>query len=278
MDRVIVAVACAALLVSGPAFAQGEEPELGWADEAELSFVATDGNSKSESLGFKNELSHRWEDALFRFRAGGIRVETTTLTLTAPGPGTVIETESSATTAENYFANTRYNREVTERFFWYVGAGWERNEFAGIENRWVGEGGLGHVWLDSEEVRFETAYAATYTDQEDVVPDPLVDDTFFGARLSWDYENALTATTTYDNILVLDFNLDEGDDWRGDMINSIAVTMSKKLALKASLQWLFDNQPAIVLVPRTDDPLAPPVRFERDELDTLLTTSLVLTF
>lgn len=266
------------LMVVVAGVAPAEEPEPGFSDEAELSFVLVDGNSESESLGFKNVLDYRWEDALFRLRSGGVRVETTTKTLTAPGPGSVVESESSATTAENYFTNGRFNREVSERFFWYVGTGWERNEFAGIRNRYIGEAGVGNRWFDREELRFETAYAATYTDQEDVVPDPLLDDTYLGVRFSWDYENALSGTTTYGNTLVLDFNLDESDDWRADMTNSLGVSMTESLALKVSLQWLYDDLPAIVLVPRTDDPLAPPERFERDELDTLLTTSLVVSF
>ena len=76
--------------------------------------------------------------------------------------------------------------------------------------------------------------------------------------------------TTYENKLALDFNLDESDDWRGNMINSIAVAMSEKLALKVSHQIAYDNLPSRVVVGTTS--------VELDETDTVFTASLVVNF
>ena len=49
-------------------------------------------------------------------------------------------------TAENYYLRGRYDRNITERFFWYGGVGWDRNEFAGIKNRMTVFGGVGNLW------------------------------------------------------------------------------------------------------------------------------------
>jgi putative salt-induced outer membrane protein YdiY len=260
------------LLSHGSAARAADAPE-GWTDKAEFSFVGTEGNAKSTSLGFKNTLARSWGDSGVTFRAGGIRVETTTFTRTASG-GVVTETETKATTAESYFLNGRYDRKIGGRWFWFAGAGWDRNEPAGIENRYVVEGGVGNVWYDTDDVKFKTSYGLTYTEQEDVSG---LDDNFAGARFAWDYSNKFGANTTYTNVLVLDENLDETSDWRADMSNGLAVAMSERLALKAGLQLLYDNQPAVELVP---DALAPatPVPFELDELDTILTISLVVDF
>ena len=50
---------CAGLMTLGVQAA--DEPELGWSDQAELSYVLTAGNSESSTLGFKNELTRTWE-------------------------------------------------------------------------------------------------------------------------------------------------------------------------------------------------------------------------
>jgi len=260
-------------LLAGAVPAVRAAEATGWTDTAEFSFVGTDGNAKSTSLGFKNTLGRKWDASAVTFRAGGIRVRTATFNRTATG-GVVTETETEATTAESYFANGRYDRKITERLFWFGGAGWDRNEPAGIRNRYIAEAGVGHVWRDTDDVKFKTGYGVTFTDEEDTSG---FGDNFAGARLSWDYANKFGANTTYTNVFTADLNLDETSDWRADMANGLAVAMSARLALKVGLQLLYDNQPAFVLVPDTLDPLTP-VPFELDELDTILTVSLVVDF
>jgi hypothetical protein len=148
-----------------------------------------------------------------------------------------------------------------------------------VENREIVEGGLGNVWLDREDVKFKTTYALTYTSQEDVVEVPDQDDTFAGVRLGWDYLHTFGASTTYVNTLVLDDNLEDTSDWRGDMVNSVTVTMTKRLALKASLKWLYDAQPSFEAVPLQDAlgvPTGELALVELENLDTIFTTSLVV--
>ncbi len=275
------ALAAAAVLLCGtaPALAQ-EEAAGGWKDTAEFSYVMTTGNSETSTLGFKNILSRAWERSGFTLKAGGIRAESTTTSRSAVN-GAVSETETTSKTAENYYLNGKYDRKITERFFWYAGLGWDRNRFAGIENRYIAEAGVGNIWINEDRIKFRTEYAATFTDQEDVFPVAGADDNWLGARFAWDYLHKFGANTVYQNLLVLDANLDDTDDWRGDMINSVAVAMSERLALKVSLQWLYDNEPSFVSVDNFDAPggnLIGTVPFQLDELDTVFTASLVVNF
>ena len=109
-----------ALLLPTPALAQDDEPDLGWHDTAELTFVLTEGNASSTTFGFKNALEHVWPDAKFRFGAGGIRVESTTFERTAigdPDDFRVEETENSEVTAENYYLRSRYDRDISGALF-----------------------------------------------------------------------------------------------------------------------------------------------------------------
>ncbi len=225
-----------------------EEPATGWSDKAELSYVATDGNAEASTIGFRNELTRRWEKALFELKAGGIRVETTTSDPFAVGPDsmnfTIDENAQSEITAENYFLNGRFGRTISEDLYWHVGAGWDRNEPSGIRNRYSGVVGVGNIWIRREGLTFRTDYGLTYTKQEDVIDLPGVDDTFAGLRITSKYEQKFGETTTFLNETIVDENLDETSDLRVNMINSLTVTMNNRLALKVSLQWLFDNEPA----------------------------------
>jgi hypothetical protein len=269
-------------LIATPVFA-ADAPKLGWSDTAELSYVQTAGNSESSTFGFGNKLVRTWEKALFTFKAGGIRAESTAFARTASwiddAHYRVDEKSLSTLTAENYFLNAQYDRKITERFFWNAGAGWDRNKFAGIENRYMAYAGVGNIWVDRDKVKFRTDYSATYTKRDDVVFDETRKDKFAGFRFAWDYMHKFGSATTYTNTLALDDNLQETSDWRGDMVNSVAVAMSKNLALKASLRWLYANQPARVDVPLTNA-LPPPepqsVPVPLDKLDTIFTTSLVI--
>lgn len=277
---------CVLLVHAAEARAQDEEPELGWFDRAEFGLLMTSGNAEAESITLRNTLRRVWQDASFTLAAGALRAETSTISRVARGSVDsydVIETSDSQLTAENYFLRGRYDREITESFFWFGGAGWERNEFAGIKNRFSAVAGVGHIWFADDIAHFRTDYGVTFTDQEDVVPDPATSDSFVGVRLSWDYGRKLNDKTSYANVFIVDGNADETSDFRADMTNSLAVAMSDKMALQVSFQLLFDNEPALTSVPLFDPSLpgsgfVGEVLAPLDDLDTILTASLVVDF
>ena len=272
------------MMAAGPALAQqdpNQDPnDNHWHDTAELSYVVTAGNSETNTLGFRNKLWRAWEKSAFELNAGGVRAESTRKFAVAQDPTDPnnfdIEEESDLT-AEAYFLNGRYDRKFTARFFWFTSAGWERNTFAGIDNRYTGVGGLGNQWFDTEKLKFRTDYSATYTKEDAVVSDPDFDDSFVGARLSYALEAKFGASTTFTSELIVDDNLEDTADLRGNLLNAVAVAMSKRLALKVSVRLLYDHQPAIgsfdlfdtagTSIGTVDD--------ELDTLDTIFTTSLV---
>ena len=281
----LAAFVAAGLALAGPARAQeAEEEEPGWTNRAELSLVATGGNSEASTLGLRYSLTGPMGAGKLTIDAGALRAETTTTSRFALGTANafaVQESSESAVTAENYFLRGRYDQEVSERLFWFVGAGWDRNEFAGIRNRLHAVGGIGHNWWDDDSGHFRTDYGLSYTDQEEVVDDPTASDTFLGLRLGWDYLRNLGASTSYGNVLIVDANADETSDYRADMLNSLAVSMSERLALQVSLQLLYDNDPSLTAVPLFSLPGTPSgatVLVPLDSLDTLFTVALVIDF
>jgi len=283
----LAAVAAVLALFLSPAGAQEEEKKTGWKDTAEFAWVSTSGNSESDTLGFKNVLTRDWEKSNLFVRLGATRVETTDITVfaTDDAAGDRKELKDSNLTTEIYYLDGRYNRNISERTFWYVGAGWNRNRPAGIDNRYLGEAGIGNTWIDNDRMLWKTTYGVTYTDQTDVVEVPGATTSFAGLRLGNAFNYKFGGNAEYQNLTIFDYNLDETDDWRVDMINSIAFTMTDMLGLKVSHQVLYDNLPSLVDAnlyaagedPTTGTPIGTTV-VPADDTDMILTVSLVVNF
>jgi opacity protein-like surface antigen len=294
IHRTIVSAVCLTLLPAAAALAQdapaAAAPAVKWSDTAELGYVVTSGNSQTSTFGLKNTLAREWDKSRFEFKLGGIRVVTTDKSIFAVGTPTDYDAVDGdpKTTAENYFVNGRFDRKITERFFWFTGAGWDRNIPAGIENRYQVMGGVGDIWIDAERRKWRTDYSATGTHESDVVEPPDFNDTFFGVRVSSNFMQKFGQhdSGTYVNDTIVDENLNDTNDWRVNMTNSVALTMTGHLALKVSLQWLYDNVPAfknVALYPTETDGLAgtnkiSDVPVEAEKLDSIFTTALVIKY
>ncbi len=272
------ALLASAVLATAPAVAEEEaEPKLGWFNVAEFSLLASSGNSEVQTLSLRDTATLFFEGASFEIAAGGVRAESTTVSRFAVGTPTdftVREASDRALTAENYFLRGRYDRKVSERLYWFSGLGWDKNEFAGIASRLGVFGGVGHLWFEREDARLRTDYGVTYTDQEDVSG---ATSRFAGLRLAYDYWRQLNTATGLSSTLAIDENLNQTDDYRADFVNSVSVTMSDRLALKVSLQLLFDNRPALAEIPLIQGDFLDGSRVlvELDNLDSVLTVSLV---
>lgn len=270
----VVAVSCVA------AGAQ-EEPPLGWTGSAELSLLATRGNSETSSLGLRATGTRNWEEARLSLEAAALQAEQSRVERRVVGPPeepVLVETEESETTADNYSLGATYDRNLSERLLAFGSGGWERDELAGIANRASVVAGLGHVWADSEVMESRTRYGIGYT-WEELTSD--LEDQYLNLRLGWSFRRLLTETTTFTSELVVDENLEDTSDYRGDLLASVAVTMTERLALKVSGQARYDNEPAQVEVPRelpAGTPTGDVALVELEELDTVLSAALVLSW
>lgn len=267
------------LLLASPTFA--DDKKLGPANATELSYIATSGNSEASSFALRNTFTYTWEQALAKVEAGAFQAETTTVTrVVVPRPTggfDVREIETTQDTAENYFLRGRYDHNFRPNLFWFVGAGWERNEFAGLSNRYSGVAGVGYIFADSDAFKLRADAGLTYTKEDLLVEVAGRKDDFAGLRASYDLKKVLTPSTTWTSLLIADANLDETDDYRADFTNALSVSISERLALKASLQLLYDNQPALIAVP-TGVTLPRFVTVELDDLDTVTSVALVVNF
>lgn len=252
-----------------------------WQNATELSFVSTGGNASSSTLGVQATLGGTGGVHTVSFAAGGVRGATEFVTRTATGTAgsfTVLEDRQSELTAENYFLRGRYERDLGGAYG-FSGAGWDRNTFAGVQNRYALVAGVGRTWVEGDAGTFKTDLGATYTIQKDVDPAPGADDAFGGLRLSIEAARPLTATTDFASTLIIDENIEQTDDFRTDWVNSLSVSVSESLALKTSLQLLYDGLPSQLSVPLVDGggvPTGTNVLSPGDSVDTVFTFTLVI--
>jgi putative salt-induced outer membrane protein YdiY len=269
------------MLLATPAWLAAQDGEFTWENTTELSFVSTSGNASSSTLGLKASLIGTGGPNSFRIEIGGIRGESHTTTRTATGTAgtfTVNETSTSQLTAESYFARGRYDRSLGPAFL-FAGVGWDRNTFAGVQNRYAFVSGVGRTWVDSETGRFKTDVGGTYTIQKDVDPAPDANEAFAGFRASVDARRRITESSQYTTTLVADQNAEQSEDFRADWINSLSFQLTEALAFKTSLQLLYDHQPSLIEVPLFDTGGAQTgtVLTPGDEVDSVLTVTLAIT-
>jgi len=274
-----------ALLSAFTSGAQDEEKKekLGWSSKAEIGFVLTAGNSESQTLGFNDTTRRVWKKALLEIKAGALKVETTSdLGFAIGTPTDFTVPEVTATTAENYYLGAKYDRDVTERWFWFVGAGWLRNEFAGIKDRTVVSAGMGNVWFDRDRFSFRTSYGVSNTDQKDVVKTPNVESRYFGLQLNSNLRKKFGKGSEYGNDFVFNASMADSDNWRWVMDQWVSTSLTELLALKVTLNWLYNNVPAYAEYPLLEGnppmDLGNTVLVQLEKLDTIFSVSLVVNF
>lgn len=270
------------LAAAREATAQDESEPTGWTNEAEVSFVATEGNSETSSLGFGAKFERKWAEKRFEASFGGVRAESADTSRTAifdDGVVTIDEESSSELTAENYHAKARFDRDFGEVWFWHVGGSWERDPFAGIDHRFQGVSGVGRSLFDREDHTWRLDAGITWTGERLTVGGS---EEFLGLRVSSDGSKQITETTKLAHSVQVDENLDDTEDVRIDAKVSLQVAMSKRLALKTALQAKYDNQPALEELDVVDPSGAPvtgvSVLRPLDETDLKATVSLVVNF
>jgi putative salt-induced outer membrane protein YdiY len=217
---------------------------------ADLSYVLTSGNSSSSSLGFKGDVTRRFTKQSISFAAGGIRASSSPDARIAVGTPVDFEVQIPETepTAEAYYGRGRYDYKLSERLFYTLGAGWERNRFSGIENRWVVDTGIGYIFINHARTSFRGAAGATYTSEDYTVSDGQ-DGSFIGARVGWDFRQQLFSATTFTHSLIGDQSFEDSAARRVDAQFGLHAAMSSTLGLKVNWRILYNNQPPSTEVP-----------------------------
>jgi len=258
--RILTFLACLAVgLGSSGAAISEDEPELGWFSSTELSLVYTEGNSNIDSLGIKATVGRDWKRSKVQIKLDAVQTNTSDDRFRVADPGftwlpgedpppltsSFLVEPPKESDVEKYFIEPRFERNFAKKKTWNVGASWDRNEDAGILNRYIGFGGVGNAWFSREDLEFRSNYGLSYTEREEETPDPEKDQEFAGVRLGWYYLNKFGKVTIFENEFTGNMSLEDRADYSLDMTSSLDVAMGKHLSLKISLQWQFNSEPAL---------------------------------
>jgi putative salt-induced outer membrane protein YdiY len=269
----------------GPAALRGQEKRPGllgpWAGTAEVSYVVTGGNTASSALSLGTAFSRKWTNDTLLFKSYILTSNATTTTRTAQGTEDdfdILEETITRKVAENYLLAGQYDRRISKKLSGQVGLSWDRNRFAGVDDRVIATTGLGYAWIERARTQIKTAAGLTYTIRQYVGEDWS---SFAGFRFSLLGEQKILENSSLVTQFIFDENLQEMRDWRFDWVNSVSAAISKWLALKISLRTLYANVPALQNLPLIDDigdPTGLFVPYPLKKLDTFLTTSIVINF
>lgn len=276
------------LVAQAPAPSVPQPAPRAWSNVTTLSYVATSGNAQGQTVGFGNEFLYKWEQSTFSLKATAIRVNTTVVTRSATGTSledyTLGETRTSTTTAEAYGLSGRYDHRLKDhdRWYWYGGAGWERNRPAGLDNKYSATAGFGRIWADLDRTKFRTDMGLGYAHEQ-----PLVEPTGFKANygtlnFTSQLKQKLGANGLYTMDLAFSDNLSDSQDYLGVLRQGFSVAINKSLALKIGYDVIYKNKPNLIPVEVFTNALPPVslgnVSVSAKKTDTVFTTSLVITF
>lgn len=214
-------------------------PPPAWTGSLALSYLATTGNSETETVGFDTAWDRRPTPWGLEFRALAHRAET-----------------DGSATAERYLASVRGKRALSDRLELFAGLVHERDEFAGFDQRSIVESGVLWRALVEPDHELELDAGLTWTTEDRLDGS---DDDWLGAvaGLAWGWK--ISSNATLRERLLFYPNFDDSADWR----------LSSETALEAALAAAWALRVAYLV--QHDD--RPPAGFE--ETDTSTSVSLV---
>lgn len=212
-----------------------------WQGKGEAGVVIARGNSETETINAKLEMSRtagKWKHtlAMDMLRA----------------------TNTGSTTANRYGARWQTDYNLNERSFWFGGLRYEKDRFSGFDYQESASAGYGYKFIDSKLTKFKGQIGGGYRRSRDsLAPFSTADEIILRGNL--DFERQLGDSTK-----LLDAFLVESGSSNTYASNdlSLQVKMSDKLALAVGLT-----------VRRNSSPPAP-----LKQTDTVSTVSLVYAF
>ncbi|HEX4440787.1 MAG TPA: DUF481 domain-containing protein [Thermoanaerobaculia bacterium] len=217
-----------------------------WFGNAELSFLSTSGNTDTTSIGGALELNYNPKPWLFTLKGTALHAAT-----------------DGITTAETFVASAKASRDLTERLDVFVGGGWLRNRFSGINNLWNFDGGAGFKLVNTPAHFLRVEGGVGYTSEQDIVLGFIAPyDNYANIRAGLGYKFQFTKTAAFTNDYSYLMDLSDTSNWFMTDKATIAVAISKIFSLQASWTLLYRNEPPL------RDAGPPPTTFSKTDTTT----------
>jgi putative salt-induced outer membrane protein len=236
MKKSMTAVLFILIFVVGVS-AQEEEvkPEKNWSNEAELSLVSTSGNTEVSTFAGKNAFKVKFADAL----EGQWDIEALKSRSVDKAAG------KTETTAERYFTNLKLSYLFTERIYSGIGAGWLRDEFAGLANKYYAGPFMGYKFLLGPKHFLDGELGLNYAIEDytaEKEAENFEDKNFWEGRAFGLYEYVITDKTKISQSLEYLYDFDDSDNYKVNSLSEVTVSISDIISIKTSYEIRYANQ------------------------------------
>lgn len=215
------------------ALAELELRDKNWADEAELSFVDTSGNSKVRTLSAKNAMKYRvTESVTLTWKLDALHGE-----------------DGGTTTAERYSSDIRGGYAVTSEAFVFGNAGWRQDKFAGLDRETLLGLGYGYkLWTGP--LHFLTLEGGAQQVQDNYTDDSSTDHT--DARLFGEYGLAFAKQNRFKQTVELLYDFGNSEQYRANLETSLTSTLNERFSTKISYLVRYNHVPVPAALDTTD--------------------------
>jgi len=205
----------------GPAPPPGPPPV--WSGSAEFSLLSTSGNTSTQSIGGALETDYKPAPWAFVFKAAYLRAST-----------------NAALTAEQFDSSFKGSRDLTDRVDVFVGTGYLKNRFAGLNSLISGEGGAGYKILTGPEHLLRADAGLGYTREDRLTAGNR---SYASARAGLAYKWQFSKSAAFTNDLSHLFDLAAASNWTLSEKAAVTASLTSVLALKASYALLYRHEP-----------------------------------
>jgi putative salt-induced outer membrane protein len=218
-------IAALAALCATPLFAEeAAAPAKKWKDSAEVSFVNTNGNSRTTTTSAKDAFSYDF-DALTRFELEG---------------GALGARSQGQVTAEQFFALEKLQRKFDDRDYVFERYRWDRNRFAGVAHRHELSLGVGReIWKSSKNI-LSGELAPGYLNEERIGGKRVSAAT---GRAYAKYVHEFTAASRFSQDAEYLQNLSDKRDSRINTETALTAAINSHFSVKTSFIWKRSNLP-----------------------------------
>lgn len=128
--------------------AELEKSKPKWSATVEGGIISTEGNSDTLTGRARAELRRKSADDLLKYYL-------------SVDYGEIDDRRNK----NEYIAGTRYENNITAKWYWYIRGELEHDEFEGLDLRATAAGGVGYAWLKEEKTDLKTSVGGGYRHQ-----------------------------------------------------------------------------------------------------------------
>lgn len=223
---------------------QDEEKEeqkkvLKYNSQTSLSLVLTRGNNKNFSFSFDTNQTLKIHEA-------------NTLEL----KGRFFNTESNGEKkSEVYYSHLKYDRKIGKKAYLLSFIRYERNRLAGYNYRLALSVGGGATWIENDKLNFASEMAFGWNNEKNTqrlsigsvngssVWENTIRASFLSSIITNNVNLKLSENAQFSLQEVLFLNLEEIKDFRLNSYLSLTASINSNLALKTSIQVVYENLP-----------------------------------